>query len=80
MAKDMRTQPTSPNSIPTPQPAGFIKKKGCRAAAAGSGGGGRQRFFLKNPAGWDVGMEFGDVACVRIAFAINSNPLSAHSD
>ena len=34
--------------------------------------------FLKNPAGWDVGMEFGDVGCVRISFAINSNPFSHH--
>ena len=25
MAKDMQTQPTSPNSIPTSQPAGFFK-------------------------------------------------------
>ena len=40
----------------------------------GSGGGGRQPFFLKNPACWDEGMEFGDVGCVRISFAINSNP------
>ena len=58
MAKDMRTQPKSPNFIPTSQPAGFFK----------------------NPAGWDVGMEFGDVGCVRISFAINSNPFPAHSD
>ena len=29
---------------------------------------------------WDVGMEFRDVGCVRIPFAINSNPFSAHSD
>ena len=42
MAKDMRTQPTSPNSIPTSQLAGFFKKKAvgrrrpARAAAAGS--------------------------------------------
>ena len=64
MAKDMRTQLTSPHSIPTSQEP---------AAAA------RQPFFLKNPAGWDVGVEFGDVGCVRISFAINSNPFSANS-
>ena len=29
---------------------------------------------------WDVGMGFRDVGCVRIPFAINSNPFSAHSD
>ena len=29
---------------------------------------------------WDVGIEFRDVGCVRIPFAINSNPFSAHSD
>ena len=28
----------------------------------------------------DVGMEFRDVGCVRIPFANNSNPFSAHSD
>ena len=33
--------------------------------------------FLKNPASWDVGMEFGDVGCVRISSAINPNPFSA---
>ena len=38
----------------------------------------RQPFFLKKPADWDVGMEFGDAGCVRISFAINSNPFSAH--
>ena len=36
--------------------------------------------FLKNTAGRDVGMEFGDVGCVRISFAINSKPFSTHSD
>ncbi len=41
---------------------------------------GRQLFVFKNPAGRDVGMEFGDVGCVRISFAINSNPFTAHSD
>ena len=29
---------------------------------------------------WDVGMEFRDVGCVRIPYAINSNPFSANSD
>ena len=29
---------------------------------------------------WDVGMGFRDVGCVRIPFAINSNPCSVHSD
>ena len=28
---------------------------------------------------WDVGMEFRDVGCVRIPFAINSKPFSTHS-
>ena len=28
---------------------------------------------------WDAGMEFGDVGCVRISFAINSNPFPTHS-
>ena len=37
MAKDMRTQPTFPNSIPTSRSAGFFKKRWFRAAAAGSG-------------------------------------------
>ena len=50
---------------------GSIRRKPAAAA--------RQPFFLKNPAGWDVWMEFGDVGCVRISFAINSNPFSAHS-
>ena len=27
---------------------------------------------------WDVGIEFRDVGCVRIPFAINSNPFSVH--
>ena len=79
MAKDIRTQPTSPNSIPTSQPAGFFKKKGCRPPPPEPAAAARQPFFLKNPAGWDVGMEFGDVGCVRISFAINSNPFPAHS-
>ena len=49
-------------------PAGRIfQKKWLPAAAA------------RNPADWDVGMEFGDAGCVRISFAINSNPFSAHS-
>ena len=29
---------------------------------------------------WDVGIEFRDVGCVRIPFAINSNTVPAHSD
>ena len=29
---------------------------------------------------WGVGIEFWDVGCVRITFAINSNPCSGHSD
>ena len=29
---------------------------------------------------WDVGMEFRDVGCVRIPYAINSNPFSSNSD
>ena len=29
---------------------------------------------------WDVGIEFRDVGCVRIPFAINSNTFSAHSN
>ena len=29
---------------------------------------------------WDVGMEFRDVGCIRIPFAINSSLFSAHSD
>ena len=29
---------------------------------------------------WDVGIEFRDVGCVRIPFAINSNLFSSHSD
>ena len=75
MAKDMRTQPTSPNSIPASRPAVFKNKK-----LSGGGGGGRlsaaagSPFWGKNPAGRDVEMEFGDVGCVRISLAINSNP------
>ena len=45
------------------------------AAAAGS-----PFLFIFNPAGRDVGMEFGDVGFVRISFAINSKPFSTHSD
>ena len=29
---------------------------------------------------WDVGIEIRDVGCVRIPYAINSNPFSANSD
>ena len=29
---------------------------------------------------WDVGMEFRNVGCVRIPYAINSNTCSANSD
>ena len=29
---------------------------------------------------WDVGIEFGDVGCVRISFAINLKPFPVHSD
>ena len=90
MAKDMRTQPTSEfhPHIPAGRKGGHpksdllpaIDEQGpYRENATGGFGGGRQPFFLKNPAGWDVGMEFGDVGCVRISFAINSNPFSAHS-
>ena len=44
-------------------------------------GCGRQSFFWGgNPAGRDMGMEFGDVDWVRIPFAINSNPFPTHSD
>ena len=79
MAKDMRTQPTSPNSIPASAGRNSQKKMaaGLRRKPAAAA---RQPFFLKNPACRDVGMEFGDVGCVRISFAINSNPFPAHSD
>ena len=55
--------------IPSPHPdrPDFFKKK-----AVG-------RPFFENPDGWDVGMEFGDVGCVRISFAINSKPFAANS-
>ena len=56
-------------------PAGRIfQKKGLLAAAESRSPPPDSLFFLKNPAGWDVGMEFGDVGCVRISFAINSSP------
>ena len=46
-------------------PVGRIfQKKGLPAAAASR----------------DVGMEFGDVGCVRISCAINPNPFPAHSN
>ena len=47
MAKDMRTQPTSPNSIPTSQPAGFFKKKGCRPPPPEPAAAARQPFFFE---------------------------------
>ena len=36
--------------------------------------------LFENAAGQDVEMELGDVGCVRISFAINSNPFWIHSD
>ena len=63
------------------QPAGRIfQKKGLPAAAESRPPPPDSPCFLKNPACRDVGMEFGDVGCVRISFAINSNPFPAHSD
>ena len=58
-------------------PIGFVifsSRIGRLSAAAGS------PFFLKLSAGRDVEMKLGDVRCVRISFAINSNPFSADSD
>ena len=63
-------------------PAGQIFQK--KGLSGGDGRLGRRRpaalFFFFKSGRWDVGMEFGDVGCVRISFAINSNPFSAHSD
>ena len=39
----------------------------------------QRRFFPKSRF-WDVGMEFRDVGCVRISFAMNSNLFSTHSN
>ena len=61
------------NAQLAPPPFGLSGGGGRLSAAAGS------PFFLKNPTGRDAGMEFGDVGCVRISFAINSNPFPAHS-
>ena len=81
MAKDMQTQHTFPNSIPPFRPAGFFKKEAVGQRRRPAFGGGLQPFFwLKNLAGRDVGMEFGDVGCVRVSFAINSNYLPKASN
>ena len=39
-----------------------------------------QRRLFPQSRFWDAGMEFRDVGCVRISFAINSNVFSNHSD
>ena len=82
MAKDMRTQPTSPNSMPMPQPAGLFKKNELLATAASRPPpdtlfGKRIRPAM---AGRDVEMEFEDVGCVGKSFAINANQYPAHSN
>ncbi len=65
MAKDLRLQPTSSNSIPTSRPARIF------------GGGGRlsavtDSFCVEQLAGRYAGIEFEDAGCVSISFAINS--------
>ena len=79
MAKDMRTRPTSPNSLPAHIPAGrAFQQTKCGTAVVGF----RRRpaaLLLKHLAGWDVGKKFGDVACFRISFAINCNLFSTEN-
>ena len=79
LTQDVRTKPTFPNAMPPSRQAGFSKKKPTGRHRTPATPHDSPCFWNMRQAGM-CEMEFGDVACVRLSFDINSNPCPTHAD